>query len=176
MEKNTYKDGFTLIELLVVIAIIAILAGLILPALSRTREMGRRAVCLNNLKQLFLALDMYATDNQDYYPIAAQVPSLHLNDDPRICDVLAPYLKSLYVFKCPSDREGYFDREGSSYEYNVSLGGRKRDRGRSFSRMGANRIWVFYDYKDFHGQGIRNFVFLDGHASHEPIAETSEEE
>jgi len=174
--KDTYKDGFTLIELLVVIAIIAILAGLILSALSRAREMGRRAVCLNNLKQLFLALDMYATDNLDYYPIAAEVPSLHLNDDPRICDVLSSYLKSPYVFKCPSDKEGYFEREGSSYEYNVSLGGRKRDSGGSFSSMGPSRIWAFYDYDDFHGQGIRNFIFLDGHASHEPIAEITEEE
>lgn len=173
MEK---KNGFTLIELLVVIAIIAILAGLILPALSRTREMGRRAVCLNNLKQLFFALDMYLADNNDYYPVAASVPSLHLNNDPRICDVLSSYLKSPYVFRCPSDREGYFEREGSSYEYNVSLGGTKRDRGRRVARMGVSRIWVFYDYKDFHGPGIRNFVFLDGHATHEPIAETGGEE
>lgn len=175
MKRTNFRDsGFTLIELLVVIAIISILAGLILPSLSRAREMGRRAVCLNNLRQIFLALDMYATDNGEYYPVAASVPSLHLNDDPRICDVLASYANSPGVFRCPSDREGYFEREGSSYEYNVSLGGRKRDRGRS--RMGASRTWVFYDYKDFHGPGIRNFVFLDGHATHEPIAKTAEEE
>jgi len=176
MRLTSGKQGFTLIELLVVIAIISILAGLVLPALSRAKEMGRRAVCLNNLRQIYLAFDMYATDHEERYPVAADVPSLHLNDDPRICDVLAPYAKSPGVFRCLSDREGYYEREGSSYEYNVSLGGRKRDRGRNMARMGASRIWVFYDYRDFHGQGIRNFVYLDGHASHEPIAQTGEEE
>ena len=169
------EKGFTLIELLVTIAIIAILAGLTLPALSRAREHGRRAACLNNLRQIFLAFDMYTQDYDDYCPIAASVPSLHLNDDPRICDVLAPYANSPGVFRCPSDNLGYFGREGSSYEYNVFLGGRKRDTGRPVSFMGTSRIWVFYGYADFHGRGIRNFVYLDGHATHEPAADTEEE-
>ena len=57
------KKGFTLIELLVVIAIIAILMAILMPALNRAREQGRRAVCLNNLKQLALAWILYADDN-----------------------------------------------------------------------------------------------------------------
>ncbi len=57
--------GFTLIELLVVIAIIAVLMAILMPALSRAREQGRRAVCLNNLKQLALAWNMYADENDD---------------------------------------------------------------------------------------------------------------
>ncbi len=61
MDKKT--KGFTLIELLVVIAIIAILMGILMPTLNRAREQGRRAVCLNNLKQLTLAWLMYADDN-----------------------------------------------------------------------------------------------------------------
>jgi len=62
------QRGFTLIELLVVIAIIATLASLLLPALSRAREMSRRATCLATEKQQFLALQLYADDSDDRLP------------------------------------------------------------------------------------------------------------
>ena len=73
MKKNLHypprsRSGFTLIELLVVIAIIAILAAMLLPALSRAKENSRRSVCVNNLRTFLLSTMLYAIDNQDWLP------------------------------------------------------------------------------------------------------------
>ena len=62
------KAEFTLIELLVVIAIIAILAAILMPALSSARERGKTATCINNLKQIGLGIGQYAGNNNDFFP------------------------------------------------------------------------------------------------------------
>jgi len=128
--------GFTLIELLVVIAIIAILMAILMPALNRAREQGRRAACLSNLKQLTLAWIVYADDNDDKlvngdtgeYTDMYSSPSLafdksHYNETPWVLkdwrtddmDVkrdailkgaLFPYCKNIRLYKCPTGARG----------------------------------------------------------------------
>ena len=110
------RIGFTLIELLVVIGIISILAALLMPAVSKAKGKALDIKCISDLRQIGIALCIYADENQGRLPFAERLPTTPVDPThvlPRIVDVLSNYVAgAVVVFRCPKDRFGWFEKEG----------------------------------------------------------------
>ncbi|MCC6446228.1 MAG: DUF1559 domain-containing protein [Armatimonadetes bacterium] len=118
--KDRNTRGFTLIELLVVIAIIAILASILFPVFAQAREKARQTSCLSNLKQLGLAISMYATDYEGY-PMHSS-PSW-FSPRTRWADAIFPYVKNMPLFTCPSTHESALLSKKFAHDQTVRYGG-----------------------------------------------------
>ncbi len=149
--KYANLSGFTLIELLVVIAIIGILASLLLPTLAASKERARAAGCISNLRQIGLAMTIYADDSHGLYPLSGGT-ILWSQIDPETqkgswLQQIIGYAQNTNAYRCPSDYKGqfsYFNGVRAAYitESNFASVDTKRIQFASAYVLSGDTLWT----------------------------------
>jgi len=151
------RGAFTLIELLVVIAIIAILAALLLPALSGARQWSIRTKCASNLRQIGLGMTLYADDSNDLYPESGGLIVWNQSDptthEKSWMEQLVSYTKSTNIFRCPSDLLSpfsYFNGVRAAYIVLTNFGSvdARQIRFPSAQVLSGDTLWTAADAAD----------------------------
>lgn len=165
---NHAPRPFTLIELLVVIAIIAVLMGLMFPVLSKVQGKARKASCLNNLRQLGVAVNAYTANGNGVLPVCSRVTEDRA-DPSGVFNLLE--LSSPKAYLCPADTEPiadgltFFARYHTSYEWNTWLNGRLIDQSDLKVQEVKITMPLMGDGANFHDQLGRNYLYVDGRVS-----------